>query len=98
LFACVQETIEHDDAAAEEEDLIDGFVSVFLRERIEENAEEEEALDCLEIVVSIGNGEQQDADAAASAVGASEAESSKRRRFVCIVKSAGLFLALYGWR
>ncbi len=44
MFACVEETIEHDDAAAEEEDLIDGFVSVFLRERIKENAEEEEAL------------------------------------------------------
>jgi hypothetical protein len=42
LFACVEETIEHDDAAAPEEALIDGFVSVFLRERIEENAEEEE--------------------------------------------------------
>jgi hypothetical protein len=42
LFACVEETIEHDDAAAAEEALIDGFVSVFLRERIEENAEEEE--------------------------------------------------------
>jgi len=47
LFACVEETIEHDDAAAPEEALIDGFVSVFLRERIEENAEEEEEEEAL---------------------------------------------------
>ncbi len=42
MFACVEETIEPDDATAEEEASMDGFVSVFLRERIEENAEEEE--------------------------------------------------------